>query len=468
MLYRLFLLFFLSFSLYAENNNAMLTGIARDAIVESFMQYKSIDRSSLIKSHPFLQKKGAVFVTLNKREQLRGCIGSLQAHRTLIDDLVSNSRSAAFKDLRFSPLKKDELGKLEVEVSILTAPEPIVYDSVDSLRNQVLEGEDGIVLENGKHRATYLPQVWKQVNGFDEFFISLCQKSGLGEGCLSKRPKISRYRVKKYSEKSLSRRPTPNAGLFYPESCSETEQWFSAFNQKAEQRRQKESNITPRALIVPHAGYVYSGYTANLAYALAQKSSDKRVIVIGPSHRVYFEGVSAAPYEALQSPCGILRSDEKYLQALGKKFAFSFVEKAHKKEHSTEVQFPFINHYMPQMKVIELIYGKSRKGELTELMVHLLNDPDNLLIVSSDLSHYYSKKEAHHKDFICLDAVEQVDGKLLKSGCEACGYDGIEALLEAAKIVGLKSELLDYRTSAGVTGGNKSVVGYMSAVFSTQ
>jgi len=467
MLYRLSLLHFLilSFILSAETNTSLITGIARDAIVQSFRGETLVDRVSLIKAHPFLQKNAAVFVTLNKREHLRGCIGSLQAHRTLMDDLVSNSKSAAFKDLRFQPLKKAELGKLEVEVSILTAPEAITYNSVDSLRRQIAVGDDGIVLEYGKQRATYLPQVWKQLSSFDTFFASLCQKAGLEQGCLSMRPKVSRYHVKKYSEKRLSRRPTPNAGLFYPKSCSETEQWFSTFNQKAKQRRQKESDATPRALIVPHAGYVYSGYTANLAYVLAQKSSAKRIILIGPSHRVHYEGLSAATYEAFETPCGLLRSDEGYLKVLGKRFRFSFIEKAHAKEHSTEVQFPFINHYLPEKKVIEVIYGKNAKKQLKALMVHLLNDPDNLLVISSDLSHYYSKKEAHQKDFICLDAVEKRDSRVLENGCEACGYDGLEALLEVAKSVGLKSQLLDYRTSADVSRDENSVVGYMSAVF---
>lgn len=465
MMYRLFIFLAVALSLHAETNTSLLTGIARDAIAESFTRERLIDSSSLRRSHPFLQKDAALFVTLNKREELRGCVGSLQAHRTLLDDLVSNSRSAAFRDLRFLPLKKEELGKLEVDVSVLTAPEALSYDSVDSLRKQVAVGEDGIVLEHGEHRATYLPQVWKQLKGFDAFFSSLCQKAGLGEGCLSLRPKISRYHVKKYSEKSLSRRPTPNAGLFYPEGCDETEQWFSAFNEKARQRERKVPNVAPRALIVPHAGYVYSGYTANLAYALAQKSAAKRIIVIGPSHRVSFDGLSAANYEALQTPCGLLRSDEEYLQELGRGFAFNFVEEAHRKEHSTEVQFPFINHYMPEKKVIEIIYGKGAKKELTQLMVHLLKDPENLLVVSSDLSHYYAKTEAHQKDFICLEAVEKSDTQLLKSGCEACGYEGVEALLEAVKIARLKSRLLDYRTSADASGDNRRVVGYMSALF---
>ncbi len=467
MMYRLFLFYFLilSIPLFAETNSSLVTGIARDAIAESFTSQTLIDRSSLIKVHPFLEKKGAVFVTLNKRDQLRGCIGSLQAHRTLMDDLISNSRSAAFRDLRFTPLTKGELGKLEVEVSLLTAPEEVGYDSVDSLRRQIAVGEDGIVLEYGKQRATYLPQVWEQLSNFDNFFTSLCQKSGLGQGCLSLHPKVSRYHVKKYSEKSLIRRPTPNAGLFYPKACSETEAWFTTFEKRAQQRQEKMPKHIPRALIVPHAGYVYSGYTANLAYTLAQKSSTKRVIVIGPSHRVYFEGLSAASYEAFQTPCGLLRNDEQYLQRLSEKFAFGFLKEAHSKEHSTEVQLPFINNYMPEKKVIEIIYGNHVKGTLTKLMVELLKDPDNLLVISSDLSHYYAKKSAHQKDFICLDAVEKMDSRLLEKGCEACGYVGIEALLKAAETLGLKSQLLDYRTSADASGDNSSVVGYMSASF---
>lgn len=466
-MYRLlvFYFFLLPFALLAETNASLITGIARDAIVETFSGQRLIDKASLLSSHPFLKRDAAAFVTLNKREQLRGCIGSLQAHRTLLDDLVSNSRSAAFKDLRFIPLKKEELGKLEVEVSILTAPEAVQYDSMDSLRRQIVAGQDGVILEYGKRRATYLPQVWEQLTGFDDFFSSLCQKARLGHSCLAMKPDIYRYHVRKYSEKSLSRRPIPNAGLFYPGSCAETEQWFSHFNLKAEQRTAKELNITPRALIVPHAGYVYSGYTANLAYVLAQNSTAKRIIVIGPSHRIYFEGVSAANYAVYQTPCGLMRNDEQYLQKLSQTFDFNFVEEVHAKEHSTEVQFPFVNHYMPEKKVIELIYGKNVKGQLTKLMAHLLNDPDNLLVISSDLSHYHSRKKAQEKDFVCLEAVEQIEGSILKSGCEACGYNGLKSLLEAAKAVGLKSQLLDYRTSADASRDDSSVVGYMSAVF---
>ncbi|MDA3945299.1 MAG: AmmeMemoRadiSam system protein B [Helicobacteraceae bacterium] len=465
-MYRIVLFYLLlSSSLYAESKTSLLTGIARDTIVGNLTDQKLYDKKALIKAYPYLSENGATFVTLNENKRLRGCIGSLTASRPLINDLISNSRSAAFSDPRFLPLKRKELSRLEVEVSVLTPPERILYDSIDALRKEVVAGRDGIVLKTFLHKATYLPQVWEDIPDFEQFFFLLCEKAGLERNCLKDHPNIYRYRVDKYSEDDLSRRPASNAGLFYPQECLGVEHQLSSFRNRAQRQKRAVSEHTPRAIIVPHAGYIYSGYTANLAYTLAQKSSAKRVIVIGPSHGTAFQGLSVAKYEAVQTPCGLLRIDESYIKELGQIFSLGFVEKAHISEHSTEVQFPFINHYMPEKKVIEIIYGQSAKEKLRRLMVYLLEDPDNLLIVSSDLSHYYAKKTAHQKDFICLDAVEQIDSRLLKSGCEACGSIGIEALLEAAKTVQLKSGLLDYRTSADTNKDNESVVGYMSAFF---
>ena len=262
----------------------------------------------------------------------------------------------------------------------------------------------------------------------------------------------------------MSRRPTPNAGRFYPQSCQETQQWFQKFDQKMKAAHLKLPAVEPKALIVPHAGYMYSGYTANLAYRVAQQSHAKRVVVVGPSHRVNYEGISVANYEAFQTPCGILRSDDDFAQRLHSQKGYGFIKAVHEKEHSTEVQLPFINHYMPQMKVVELIYGHDAERDLVTLMMQLLQDPDTLLIVSSDLSHFYTQKDAQKHDFICLDAVEKRDVSLLNSGCEACGFTGVEALLQAAQKLGLKSKILDYRSSAAATGDTTRVVGYMSAL----
>jgi len=463
--YSFLLLLLLTISLSAQSKNALLTEIARDSIIESFQKKTLLKRQSLTGQYPFLDQEGASFITLEKDKRLRGCIGSLQAHRPLIDDLRANAKSAAFEDTRFLKLKKEELSGLEIEVSILSNPEPVVYDSLASLKRQIKEGEDGIILVKDSKRATFLPQVWEKTDSFDDFFTSLCSKAGLRQACLQEHPDIFRYTVQKYSEKDLSKRPAPNAGTFYPKQCSDTQAWFSRFHERSRHSRPQTAGALPRALIVPHAGYRYSGYTADLAYRLVQNSTAKRVILIGPSHHTPFEGVSAASYEAFQTPCGILRNDESYLQKIKKVFPLKSVQNAHAKEHSTEVQLPFINHYLPQTKVIELIYGKTHEDELEKMIAYLLQDRDNLLVVSSDLSHYHSQDNAHKRDYICLDSIERLSANRIKNGCEACGYEGIRALLNVTKKMNFKSQLLDYRTSADTTGDTQHVVGYTSAIF---
>ena len=281
-------------TLFAESNASLFTGIARDNIVAHLTQNSPLNKANLLQKHPFLQEKGAVFVTLNKRDDLRGCIGSLQAHRSLLDDLLSNSYAAAFRDLRFKPLQLDELSELNVEVSILTAPKKVVYSDVASLKQQIIVGEDGIELEYGGHRSTFLPQVWKQLPDFETFFSYLCEKAELSKDCLTFKPNIYRYSVKKYSEKELSKRAMPNAGAFYPKNCSETKLWFQRFDAKVKRAHVVSPKVIPKALLVPHAGYLYSGYTASLAYTAVQRSDAKRVVLVGPSHRVGYKGISVA------------------------------------------------------------------------------------------------------------------------------------------------------------------------------
>lgn len=464
-MYRIALLsFFLSYSLFAASKTALLTGIARDTIVAEFTGQKPYDKRTLRKAYPYLAKDGATFVTLYEHKRLRGCIGSLTAFRPLIDDLVSNSRSAAFSDSRFLPLQRNELSYLEVEVSVLTPPERIQYDSIDTLRKEVVTGSDGIILKTFLHKATFLPQVWEDISDFEQFFAALCEKAGLQKGCLKDHPDIYRYRVEEYREDKLVLRPMHNAGLFYPDECLKLERQFAAFRNRAQHEQMEPLKETPRAIIVPHAGYVFSGYTADLVYRSAVKNRASRVILIGPSHHTYFKGIRAFGGEAFATPCGILRSDTSYLQQIKQRFPVQEWEALYSQEHSTEVQLPFINYYMPEKKVIELVYGEMSQQTLSEMMVYLLKDPDNLLVISSDLSHYYSLAEANKHDLLCQQGVEELDETILKRGCEACGYRGIEALVRAAHALGLHSERLDYRTSADASGDREHVVGYMGAI----
>ena len=256
-------------------------------------------------------------------------------------------------------------------------------------------------------------------------------------------------------------------GLFYPKECTKVKTYIREFNHTFDKMNisGEIKSIIPKAIIVPHAGYIYSGFTANFAYRFLKQAKVKRIIVIGPSHYHYFKGISGSYYEHYETPCALLEIDSAYLFALAKQFNIGFEPTAHQKEHSTEVQMPFLEHYFPKTKVMELIYGDISVKKLANLITALLKNKDNAVVISSDLSHFHNLKEAKELDKNCLKGVADLDIKELKKGCKACGLEGIQAMTLSAKHLKLSSKLLDYRTSADTSDDNSSVVGYMSAMF---
>lgn len=183
--------------------NEILIGLAKAAILVALNQTEEFDLENALKQYPSLQENGAVFVTINTEpnDQLRGCIGSLQAYRPLYKDIISNAQAAALRDPRFPPLKVEELKHIKLEVSILSEPKILDYDDIEDLKSKVVPFQDGIILKHNGKQATYLPQVWEQLSKFDDFFSSLCLKANLGKDCLTSHPEISTYQVKKYKEK---------------------------------------------------------------------------------------------------------------------------------------------------------------------------------------------------------------------------------------------------------------------------
>lgn len=145
-----------------------------------------------------LMLPGASFVTLESNGDLRGCIGSLQAHQPLAEDVVHNAYSAAFQDSRFKPLQADELAGLSLQVSVLTEPTELLFRDEADLLQQLVPGEDGIILEDGYHRATFLPQVWDQLPQPDLFMTHLKNKAGLPSNYWSEDIRIQRYHVEKF------------------------------------------------------------------------------------------------------------------------------------------------------------------------------------------------------------------------------------------------------------------------------
>jgi len=153
--------------------------------------------------HPdWLQAPAAAFVTLHTRSgNLRGCIGSLIARRSLIEDVRSNALAAAFEDPRFPRLTADELPDTVIEVSVLTAPEPLSYADAQELVHKLTPNVDGVILEQGWHRATFLPQVWDQLPMPEEFLSHLCSKAGLSSAAWRKGDlAVSTYQVQEFEE----------------------------------------------------------------------------------------------------------------------------------------------------------------------------------------------------------------------------------------------------------------------------
>jgi len=256
------------------------------------------------------------------------------------------------------------------------------------------------------------------------------------------------------------------AGQFYPASAEEIRMMFDRFNEMLEKsiRDPKLLETKTRAVIVPHAGYVFSGFTANVAHRLLGNSGVSRVAVIGPSHRVYLGGTSVSEYDLYETPLGDIPVDRTLADELIKRFGLGFVPEAHR-EHSTEVQMPFIKSYLPDARVVELVYGDENPANLAPVIEWLLSDPQTGVVISTDLSHYYDLQKAKRLDSVCLDAVSRLDPSALHRGCEACGKIGVEAMLIAARDIGLEPMILDYRTSADASGDESQVVGYMSAAF---
>lgn len=177
----------------------VLLKIVKESIYEEFDTTCRVDKTLYTILYPNLKEIGATFITINKSSSLRGCIGSLVAHRPLIDDLIQNAKSAAFKDPRFPSLSLEEFQSdtLSLEISVLSTPKELIYSDIDDLKKNVRVGHHGVILTLENNRATFLPQVWEQLPSFEIFFNHLCQKAGLSGDCLENFPKIELYEVKK-------------------------------------------------------------------------------------------------------------------------------------------------------------------------------------------------------------------------------------------------------------------------------
>ncbi len=182
-----------------DSQRETLLEIARDSILNGLREGRplTVDPRDF---DPALQARRASFVTLNRHGQLRGCIGHLQAIQPLVKDVAENAYSAAFADNRFPPLNEHEFTDLDIHISVLSPPEPMYFDSEADLLRQIRPGVDGLILEDGPYRGTFLPSVWEQLPTPELFLAHLKQKAGLPQNYWSDTMKVSRYTTESFGK----------------------------------------------------------------------------------------------------------------------------------------------------------------------------------------------------------------------------------------------------------------------------
>jgi AmmeMemoRadiSam system protein A len=184
---------------FNDEDKTLLLAVARDCILSEYDKSKKRINFAEIPLH--LQEYGATFVTLTKHGQLRGCIGALSAYQPLVQDVCEHAKAAAFHDYRFSPVRKSEMADIVVEVSYLTDPLPLAYSDAEELKQKLRPGVDGVILSEGHYRATFLPQVWEQLPGVEEFLTHLCNKMGVhGERWKAGTLTVETYQAVHFSE----------------------------------------------------------------------------------------------------------------------------------------------------------------------------------------------------------------------------------------------------------------------------
>ncbi len=253
------------------------------------------------------------------------------------------------------------------------------------------------------------------------------------------------------------------AGTFYPERGDLLVAQIDAFLRAAP--APSSTARPPKALIVPHAGYVYSGAVAARGYASLGAAADTidRVVLFGPAHRVHLQGLALPAATRFCTPLGEVTIDQE-LAALALALpGVRISEAAHAREHSLEVQLPFLQRLLPRFSLLPVAVGDVRPAELAAVMDALWGGDETLIVVSSDLSHYHSYDEASGIDRASV--AHLLEGGPALDHQQACGATAINALSLCARARGMRAELLDMRNSGDTAGDRNRVVGYAALAF---
>ena len=256
-------------------------------------------------------------------------------------------------------------------------------------------------------------------------------------------------------------RPAAVAGTFYPDSAAALEDCISHLLANAP----RLSILAPKALIVPHAGYIYSGPVAASLYAQVRKirQSIRRVVLLGPTHRVGIRGLALPACTAFSTPLGTVKLDLLACAAIEHLPQVSLNAAAHAQEHSLEVQLPFLQCVLDDFLLVPLAVGDATPEAVAEVLELLWGGPETLIVVSSDLSHYQPYASACQIDAETAHGILDLEPTVHHQA--ACGAAPVNGLLLAARRHGLLSRLVDLRNSGDTAGDKTRVVGYGAFAF---
>lgn len=251
------------------------------------------------------------------------------------------------------------------------------------------------------------------------------------------------------------------AGSFYPDDSHHLKGMVRGFLDACH-----SDAPPPKAIIVPHAGYIYSGPIAASAYARVAngRNTITRVILLGPSHRVPFYGIAASEAQTFTTPLGAVPVDGEALAAIRHLSQVQTLDQAHRWEHSLEVHLPFLQVALANFKLVPLVVGEATAEEVGEILEILWGGPETLIVVSSDLSHYHDYDTAQKMDIDTSDAILHYRPQDIHYE-QACGRNPILGLLAAAHRHGMCAENIDLRNSGDTAGPRDQVVGYGAYIF---
>jgi MEMO1 family protein len=263
--------------------------------------------------------------------------------------------------------------------------------------------------------------------------------------------------MKKSANQFANVRPPAVAGRFYPHGADELRHMVADFLRNIK----PDAAPVPKAVIAPHAGYIFSGPIAASACARFAPAREviRRVVLIGPSHHVAFDGLAASSAEAFETPLGLVPVDTAAVRGICLLPQVALADEAHAREHALEVHLPFLQVVLDEFKIVPLLTGNVTDLQVAEVIGLLWGGPETRFVISSDLSHYHDYAEARELDLTTSHAIEEFRGEDI-SEPQACGRVSIRGLLRAAQPRGLHARTVDLRNSGDTAGPRNEVVGY--------